>query len=290
MHIIQNDQISLGAKEKGAEFCSLKAKSSQIEYIWQADPNHWGRSSCILFPVIGKMNKGLIRIEGTEYSMPKHGIVRDRDFELISKSEEQMVFEFCSDKESFQSFPFPFVLHVQYCIEASLATIKYTVRNVGDKWMPFNIGAHPAFNCPVEQSARRSDYFLRFQHEEMQESPVIGEDGLLGIEKRQVLSGERDLWITDELFDKDALILSKLKSTGLCMMNSSGKAYFEFEFGGFDQLGIWSSGRNSPFVCLEPWLGTADYNGFDADFTRKGSIQRLSPGEEFSCVHRIKII
>lgn len=55
MIVLENDHISVGVKTIGAELCSVKGKKRDIEYLWQADPAFWGRHSCILFPIIGKL-------------------------------------------------------------------------------------------------------------------------------------------------------------------------------------------------------------------------------------------
>jgi galactose mutarotase-like enzyme len=42
-------------------------------------------------------------------------------------------------------------------------------------------------------------------------------------------------------------------------------------------LGIWSK-PGAPFVCIEPWHGIADPEGFSGDFYAKPGIFVVSPG------------
>ena len=52
---ISNNFVSASIKHFGAELCSLKKNGVDIEYIWQADEEYWGRHSPILFPIVGKL-------------------------------------------------------------------------------------------------------------------------------------------------------------------------------------------------------------------------------------------
>jgi hypothetical protein len=78
MITIENEQFVAGIRIKGAELASLRDKSTGRELIWQADPEVWGGSAPILFPIIGKLKDGITRINGKSYEIPKHGVLRVR--------------------------------------------------------------------------------------------------------------------------------------------------------------------------------------------------------------------
>ena len=48
------------------------------------------------------------------------------------------------------------------------------------------------------------------------------------------------------------------------------------------QLGVWQA-KDAPFVCIEPWHGLADRDGYDGEFKDREGIVRLAPGEAFHC-------
>ena len=54
-YTIQNEFISVSIDSLGAQLTSLKKISTTLEYIWCADEKYWGRSSPILFPIVGKL-------------------------------------------------------------------------------------------------------------------------------------------------------------------------------------------------------------------------------------------
>lgn len=287
---IENEILSIGVKRKGAELSSMVSLGNRREYLWNADPLFWARHSCILFPVIGRMLNDQILLEGKKYPMTKHGLVRDKMFEVFRHTTDELVMHLTSDEQTKECYPFEFELQASYSLNQNSLKVSYLVHNLDQKIMPFNIGAHPAFNCPMEAAHSRSDYILEFEKKETQSSPIISKDGYIGQKHQAVMNDSSQLHIHKELFDYDAIILDKLHSNNVTLKHSSGKKYLNFEFEDFDQLGIWSANQESAFVCIEPWLGTADHTDFDGEFKTKPSIQFLKPGGEFSCSHHITIL
>ena len=73
---ISNDLFSAEIASFGAELQSLKNRKTGMEYIWQRDPDIWGSSAPVLFPVVGRMKNSSYRFEEKTYSMPLHGFAR----------------------------------------------------------------------------------------------------------------------------------------------------------------------------------------------------------------------
>ena len=65
----------------GAELWSLTDAAGR-EYMTDADPAFWTGHAPLLFPIVGALNGGRYRVEGTEYALPKHGFARTSRFEL----------------------------------------------------------------------------------------------------------------------------------------------------------------------------------------------------------------
>ena len=70
-----------------------------------------------------------------------------------------------------------------------------------------------------------------------------------------VFDGKKTIQITDDLFDKDALVFKNLESNSLHLKNSAGEKIWTFTFEDFSYLGIWSQNQETHFVCIEPWYG-----------------------------------
>ena len=50
---LKNETVEIQIQSKGAELKSLKRRSDGTEYLWNADPAFWGRTSPVLFPFVG---------------------------------------------------------------------------------------------------------------------------------------------------------------------------------------------------------------------------------------------
>ena len=77
--------------------------------------------------------------------------------------------------------------------------------------MPFSIGGHPAFKCPIHSDEENSDYFLELEHSETLQTTLLDEDGLLSNEKKTIVMIQITLNYT-KTFDNDALIFTDIKS------------------------------------------------------------------------------
>lgn len=286
---LQNDHLSVGVKYKGAELSSLKKKGNSEEYIWQADPIFWGRHSCILFPIIGKLKKGQYQLGEQTYFLGQHGFARDKRFDIYAKDDHELAMILRSNADSLTYYPFPFELHVVYTIHEYTLDIDYKVVNTGDRPMPFSLGAHPAFNCPLGSLGSRKDYSLLFAQNEVAYSRCLDDDGLINDDVRLILNNSDTLPISDGLFDQDALIFQDLRSDEVSLLDPQGNKLWTFRFKEFPYLGIWSQKGNAPFVCIEPWFGIADSCESDRDLFHKEGILVLDEAKAFSCRHSITL-
>src|ERR1700747_2197535 len=97
---IENDFFNVSAKASGAELISIKNKSNGIEYLWQGDPQFWGRRAPVLFPIVGKLNNNTFKAEGKDFSLPQHGFARDHYFELIKPDLNSLSYSLKSNEET----------------------------------------------------------------------------------------------------------------------------------------------------------------------------------------------
>lgn len=80
--------------------------------------------------------------------------------------------------------------------------------------MPYAIGAHPGFNCPLFEKEVFSDYYLEFEQFETCTIPESFPDtGLLDLQARHpFLENQKQLSLNHALFEKDAITLDQLRS------------------------------------------------------------------------------
>ncbi len=288
-YILENAVLKVGIKQKGAELASIVKKETGKEYMWQADPTFWGRHSCILFPIIGKLHKGKYNVKGEIYEMGQHGFVRDRLFKLTDEGADFLKLRYESAEEDKQLYPFEFAVNIIYRLNFNTLQVIYEIENHAGETISFALGGHPAFNCPLLEGEKRSDYTLRFEKPESAESHLLNNNGVFEGNTKVVFDGTTDLKITDNLFDDDALIFKDLQSSKVALVNGEDAAVLTFDFTDFPYLGIWSKNRQSPYVCIEPWFGIADNLGGQDDFFVKEGNQTLEAAKTFGCTHKITV-
>ncbi len=285
---IKNGILKVNVKPKGAELCSIQSITEGTEYIWQADPRFWARHSPLLFPIIGRLNRGLCRIDDKEYKIPMHGFVMDSLFDIVTKEPGLLAFQLEDNEQTREVYPYKFKLFVEYCLEENRLGVGFQVRNETNTDMFFSIGGHPAFACPIEDGLAFTDYYLQFNKYEVADRWYI-ENGGIGRNER-FLDNKNTIRLTNDLFDQDALIFKGLKSNSVTLKSDKGTKAVTVDFPGFTHLGIWSKGKGAPYVCIEPWFGLDDPVGFEGDIKEKEGILSLKPGETFNSVYTITCI
>ena len=276
---IENDFLTCKIDDMGAQLHSLKLKENEKEYIWQGNPDIWYGQAPVLFPIIGQLIEDKFRYNGTEYTMPKHGLARKLLFNVKECEGAKAVFSLESDENTLKSYPFDFELLVTFELKGKSLVNTMMVINKTKGEMYFSIGAHPAFNCKIGD-------VIEFEQSETLETERIDSDNLLIPEKFPVIENSREIVITEDVFKKDALILSGIKSKKLTI---KGENEVEFTFGDCPVLGIWAK-PGAPYVCVEPWYGINDDRDIKDDISKKREIQRLSQDGvfEFSWIAEIK--
>ena len=284
---IQNEYLKVSINHQGAELASIQDANGK-EYMWHADPQFWGRHSSILFPYIGKVFNDEYRIGNQTFKGKQHGFARNSKFESIISEKTKTHFQLKYNEDTLVAYPYKFSLNVKYVLIKNQLQIIYEVENLEEQTIYFSLGAHPAFNVPLNKNEKRSDYSLEFNKDESVESLLIT-DGFLNGNSRDIFNGKNSFQISDNLFDHDALIFKNMESNQVSLVNNDGKKIWTFDYSGFSYLGIWSQNEKSPFVCIEPWMGVADKLDADWDFREKEGVVAVEIGGKFKCVHTVTI-
>lgn len=145
---LENETLRVEIDSFGAEVRSVIRRSDGREYMWQADPAYWGRTSPVLFPFVGAPRNKQYRYEGKIYQMGQHGFARDMEFELERQSADEIWFVLESDEETYKKYPFGFKLSIGYHLTAMKWRSCGRVENTEDKPMYFSIGAPSGIPLP----------------------------------------------------------------------------------------------------------------------------------------------
>lgn len=279
---ISNSTLTASIKHSGAELISLK-NSQNKEYIWEGNPDFWGKHSPILFPIVGTLKNNTYTINGKEYQLPRHGFARDMDFKLIDKTENSATFSLESDAETLKKYPFKFELQLIYTLEETSLHIAYKVINKDESKIPFSIGAHPAIALPENFE----NYAFEFEKEEVLKYYLL-ENDLISNKTKVLETTNNKVPLTYKLFENDALIFKTLESKSLTILENS-KPYIKVDFEDFPSLGLWTKDQ-APFICIEPWLGYSDTAENSGDLFEKEGILVLDANQTFNSKFTIEIL
>lgn len=285
---ISNDKITIQVDSMGAELKSLKDVASGREYMWNADPKYWKRTSPVLFPLVGGLKDGVYRLDGREYPMGQHGFARDMEFKLKSQAAHEIWFTLESDSETSGKYPYPFQLELGYELADKTVTVKWRVKNPAKECMYFAIGGHPAFLCPIEDGTKQTDYKIRFDAKEQVISSSL-ENGLI-IDKSNTYTLQNGILpVTEHLFDGDALVIEHDQAHRVSLVKPDGTDYLTVEFDA-PLFGIWSPPRKqAPFICIEPWYGRCDRAGYEGEWKDREWMQALDAGEIFEAEYKVTV-
>lgn len=286
---LKNDVIAILIDSHGGELKSLKKSDTGTEYMWCGDAKYWGRTSPVLFPFVGGLKNKEYKAKGKTYSMTQHGFARDMEFTLFSRTEDEIWFELNSNEDTLEKYPYEFTLKSGYRILGNQTEVLWQVENPGKEALPFSIGGHPAFNCPIEEGTKQSEYFVDFGDVDEVVSSRIGGNGLVTgcMDVYGLTDGK--LALTENLFDHDALVIenNQIKTAALC--KKDGTPYLKVIMEA-PLFGVWSPpGKNAPFVCIEPWYGRCDSEYFDGTLEEREWGNVIAPGEIWKASYVIEV-
>ena len=278
---LENDALRAEVSLLGAELTEIYDKRHRCEVLWEGDPTFWKRHSPVLFPNVGKTWQNRMTIGGKSYPTAQHGFARDRMFTCIKEADDRLVFLLKSDAETLERYPYAFELEIEYRLMGSALEVLWRVRNPSTDAMYFTIGGHPAFRFS-RFGERKQDYQLYFPGKQSLEYVLIDPaTGCCNAEHLYSLPLKNGrLALNEALFANDALILDGGQVAEVWLCGADGTPCVGMRCPDFPNFGIWSV-KDAPFVCLEPWMGRCDDNGFDREFSEKNNINQLAGGAVF---------
>lgn len=147
--------------------------------------------------------------------------------------------------------------------------------------MPFCVGGHPAFICPMEDNAAFEDYQLVFPEEEDGKIALAPGGGLIdGYEYLSDLQQGHTLPLRYELFDqRDALLFTGIRSRSVLLQHQRTGKGLRFAFPKMEVLAVWTKPMmHANYLCLEPWHGMPAQAAESGDMETKPFVTLLAPG------------
>jgi len=268
--------LSAQIDPRGAQLSVLRDAAGR-DLLWNGDPSVWAGRAPLLFPIVGELAGGAYRLGATSYPLSRHGFARTSSFRIIDADRSAVLLRLEADEVSLRRYPFDFELDIRFALSDATLELTASIGNRGAAAMPASFGFHPAFRWPLPFGEPRAEHFLEFAVDESAPVRRLDAKGLLTPERHPSPVRGRRLLLDDALFQDDALIFDALRSERVTYGAATGPR-IAVSFPDTPYLGVWSK-PGADFICIEPWHGIADSQGFTGDFTTKPGIFMVAPGD-----------
>ena len=276
---IQNEFVKAVISEQAAEVISFKRKDNDLETIWCRDPAYWANCNPILFPYTGPLINNKYEYNGKTYELGQHGFARHAVFTITEEKEDSCTLVLEYSEETLKVYPFKFLLAVTYDLEGYRLNLHYSVVNLDSRKIPFDIGFHPAFNCPLTADKDYSDYRIEFEFEE----------NLKGERRDGIVVPDGDSFPLDKYLVSGSFFYHDNQIKSNWAQLSDGDHIIRVGKEGFDTIGFWRKNEETPFMCIEPWTPHTDYE--KVSFFRPDGVSNLLPvNETFKCSYYFELV
>ncbi len=271
---ISNAHLTVDISSLGAEMQAIRTADGQ-DWLWNGEAQWWTGRAPILFPMVGQAPHNRLTIDGQAYEMNQHGFARRSEFTLVTATDATCRYELVASEATRKAFPFAFRLSVTYALDGRKLTVSAEVENGDTRSMPFGFGFHPAFLWPMPGATGKAHTITLDNGAEP--AMLRLEGGLVNPQKLPSPFHAGKLVLDSAQFEADAMMFPEGAGNGLTYAADGGPA-LTFAFENLPNLAIWQK-PGAPFICIEPWHGTAaEHDGSD-DLAQRPYSTILAPGK-----------
>lgn len=192
---------------------------------------------------------------GVRRPMPMHGFARQGEFRVLSADDGGFEAVLVPGDEAHSAYPFQYEFRVAYRFGALGLACNLTLENLGDEPLPWSAGHHFYFKVPWSEGSARGDYLLRIDADKRLRQDPMG----------RLVAGPA--LAPNERLDNPALV-----DTFHTALRSPRAVFGERGLPGDVTLSLggesapppgatyvtWTQADDSPFYCVEPWMGPAN--------------------------------
>ncbi len=286
---ISNGELTLCVDSMGAEITSLTRNGKDI--IWWGDKTYWGEHCPTLFPCIGGNSEGVLRLEGKEYPLKKHGFAKEMEFRLDEATEDSLTYSIGQSEDTLKAFPYHFQFAITYKLTGNSLQVTWHVRNDSSGHMPFMVGAHPALVLPGFNAGDSIHGYLRFPEVDCLQSTHTQTHGLAEPSKVELFPlTDHTLPLTNETFADDTILDCTGRVSRVELLSKEHEPLVRIDFH-MPVLALWAPQSGCcPFVCVEPWAGCCDEWQSQTPFDRRPYVNSAAPQEEWTLSYTISVL
>ncbi len=241
----------------GGEMLSYRTANG-VSCLWAGDPAVWAGHAPHLFPIIGTLPDGTHCVGQQTYPLTKHGFLRGTAFAVTAQTAHSITLLREETADSLAQYPFLFSFFVTHTLVDGGFQTQYTIVNRDTQSLPFCVGGHPSFACPVFADEAFSDYELVLHGFAGSEALRAQSDAPLSRDSsRVVLPIVNGVLPLSHTRMGDAVLIFENTDCHAVTLRSRKNAYAaRLAFPDFPNFALWTFGsKRARYICVEPWHG-----------------------------------
>ncbi len=275
---MENSRLRVVVDMFGAEFASIRDKSTGRELLWQGDPGVWAHRAPLLFPVCGPLLDDRFEVEGQQYQMPPGGFALGMRHKLVCCDQNLICLRLESTPETEAVFPCKFAVKTTFALKENRVSSRMKVLNYDKKEMYFRCGFTTAFSCPGGGEG------CQVRLEQPEALTVLEQDGAGFLTRGSRMWEPENGVIPVTAGELDRGIILKEPTS----------QYFQLECGDrypvirlylrgapYGYLRSAPAGGSRQLLAMGSWHGVPDFADSPADWSQKESVIPLGAMEEY---------
>jgi galactose mutarotase-like enzyme len=212
----------------------------------------------ILFPFSGRTyDEGKIGFwrdqRGAVRPMPMHGFTRNGAFKLVRADQDGFTAELQPDDTAREAYPFDYRFTVRYEFADVSLKVFLKLENLGDTPILWSAGHHFYFTLPWHHELERNDYCFKIPAKKCFTQSLDG--ALQAVKPFEAVSSFGKAANSDRIF-------TRLTDGRALFGPDGGEEDISIRFlkesethSRWNTFVIWTEADDSPFYCVEPWMG-----------------------------------
>lgn len=251
--------------ERGARLMrwELELPTGRRQVIYWPEKTDWENFATIrggnpvLFPFMGRNYAAgekfcWLDLDGEKRPMPQHGWARQGKFVIEDSGADFVTARFEPDAAARESYPYDYVFRVTYRFRELGLRCEFSLTNNEGRSIPWCAGHHFYFGLPWHPGLGREDYRIVLPAKKFWRHSAEGK--LVAVK-----DGAKETTFADPALAD--LIHTRLTENRVVFGPKSGEEDVTIRIGEepipdtWTAVVTWTPDRESPFYCVEPWMG-----------------------------------
>ena len=280
MFTIENEFFRVSVTENGGSMTSIYDVKNKKELLYQPQEKSWQGQDVVIFPFIARLKNGSYTVDGKEYIMKNHGLVRYNQVSLYKRTNTSLTISFDSNEETLKLYPYRFHLEVTYTLDGHKLNIQYKITNTDIKPIYYEFGGHPAIMTSGIEKIDGFEYEntkIEFDTSLEVNRYYLDETGSYVIGK-SINKVPREVYVNKKMIsDAKTLIFDASKIDNVLLVTNG--YCFKFDIRDAEILAFWCDPYFGNYLCVEPWWGIPDISNPNSEMKDKPLIHSLNPSE-----------